>query len=770
MLTLRTFPFIFFCCIAFSLSAQQAVWVETFPSQNTFNPAFSFSHLAVLGDGTFWTPQMKIRRASYSQFHLGEVMLYRMDFSGAVLDSVPVYGNANVEEIIAHGNEAFVRLGYLDSIRVAGQSDQIGLNFNQAFLHIDANGQEKLLWFQDDTTTCMTTNQQGELLLLRNAGIGGNSILTRMDTAGNILSTKALPGIGFTNQISQRADGRYLISGSCMNQNFQLDSVSASHNFTYTQYVLALDATFQAEWINYVEDITCNEVHHAEAPNGKVLMGSISFIDPAIGSLNYAGPGPLKPDFLLTQLDLLGQFEWVTEMPGDTHRTRLYTGKTAAVGYDRDGNGYMIGHIQGFPLQWDSVYSTVTPNNSLDVLIGSWDSTGALRWVRNYGGSGNEYGDALYVLGKDSLLIAGTLADTTQFDSLTAPGGFNTGFVALIGGAPPASVRITQTLKRCQGEVVQVGSSMYTLPGTYVDTLQASSGADSIVTTVLSFGQPATVTQVLDICFGESVTIGSNTYTVAGIYQDTLQSSFSCDSVVNTRLTVSLPVTFFQAVDLCQGQSLTVGNQVYTVSGTYIDTLQQAVNGCDSVVTTLLNVRPDPRVSISAPDDTLCNTDGPIQLILSPPGGQVNGNAVFGTTFDPSQSGLGNHVLRYFYTDSLGCPGEDSLTISVQVCAGLSDPGSGSEATLFSVGPNPTDGILQLIPHNNAVGQQSVAYPSPALKIHDLQGRLVWEKVGQLKHGSLKLDVQELESGTYFLSIHHHQQVLQRNRILILSK
>lgn len=53
------------------------------------------------------------------------------------------------------------------------------------------------------------------------------------------------------------------------------------------------------------------------------------------------------------------------------------------------------------------------------------------------------------------------------------------------------------------------------------------------------------------------------------------------------------PAVFTQSPTICAGQSITVGSHTYTTSGTYIDTLI-AANACDSIVTTILTVNPMP--------------------------------------------------------------------------------------------------------------------------------------------------------------------------------
>ena len=112
---------------------------------------------------------------------------------------------------------------------------------------------------------------------------------------------------------------------------------------------------------------------------------------------------------------------------------------------------------------------------------------------------------------------------------------------------------------------------------------------DSIVTTNLTVLPQNTTSQTLTICHGQSVTVGSNIYTQSGTYKDTLTSATSCDSIVTTSLTVRSLDSVSQTITLCFGQSVTVGFSTYTASGTYNDTLT-SVTSCDSIVTTNLTI------------------------------------------------------------------------------------------------------------------------------------------------------------------------------------
>ena len=53
--------------------------------------------------------------------------------------------------------------------------------------------------------------------------------------------------------------------------------------------------------------------------------------------------------------------------------------------------------------------------------------------------------------------------------------------------------------------------------------------------------------------------------------------------------------SFTRSVEICQGDSVIVGSKVYHITGTYTDTLS-AISGCDSIITTHLQVNPVPSV------------------------------------------------------------------------------------------------------------------------------------------------------------------------------
>jgi gliding motility-associated-like protein len=130
---------------------------------------------------------------------------------------------------------------------------------------------------------------------------------------------------------------------------------------------------------------------------------------------------------------------------------------------------------------------------------------------------------------------------------------------------------------------------MQTTAGTYVDVFITSEGCDSTVTTNLSITPLVTSTVQHSICHGSSIQVGTSTYNAQGVYVDTLQSVAGCDSVV-TSVVFMLPYPMAtKQASICEGEEYLFGGQSLTVEGVYQDTVYTA-GSCDSVINLVLTV------------------------------------------------------------------------------------------------------------------------------------------------------------------------------------
>jgi gliding motility-associated-like protein len=148
---------------------------------------------------------------------------------------------------------------------------------------------------------------------------------------------------------------------------------------------------------------------------------------------------------------------------------------------------------------------------------------------------------------------------------------------------------IQKELGVCHGDSAFLGGSWQKESGVYYDYYNTWWGCDSTIQTSLTVYDKIETLQTVGICEGDSMFVGGDWQTQSGTFYDTLQSVWSCDSVVITDLTVSDVIHTETETDICEGDSLFAGGDWQTVEGVYIDSAQ-SVGGCDSVHTTNLFV------------------------------------------------------------------------------------------------------------------------------------------------------------------------------------
>ena len=138
-----------------------------------------------------------------------------------------------------------------------------------------------------------------------------------------------------------------------------------------------------------------------------------------------------------------------------------------------------------------------------------------------------------------------------------------------------------------------------TVAGNYTRTIPAANGCDSVITLGLSVGTANITSITASICYGQTYLFAVNLLSLSGQYSDTISVSGAlCDSIVRLQLTVVGSISQLITATICQGQSYLFGSQTLTSAGSYTLTIP-ASNGCDSVITLNLSVRPNSSSVIS---------------------------------------------------------------------------------------------------------------------------------------------------------------------------
>lgn len=271
---------------------------------------------------------------------------------------------------------------------------------------------------------------------------------------------------------------------------------------------------------------------------------------------------------------------------------------------------------------------------------------------------------------------------------------------------------IVQNATICQGDTFWVGTSAYTLAGTYVDSLLSLGGYDSTVTTQLTVNPNSAFSQTRSLCQGESYTLNGHIYTQTGIYLDTLTNMWGCDSIVTTHLIVNpLPViSIGNNSPVCEGQKLTLsatGGGTYAWSGPLGFAASQAnptisnkatpqmsgsykvivttSQGCKDSAQTNVLVTPRPDIQKGEISPASCGLpNGKASVWVT------GGTMPYSLSWQPnvSTSTTANGILageyEVFVEDTNGC--KDKLKLQVQDL--------GSPEALFTSQPLPSDSLI----------------------------------------------------------------------------
>ncbi len=209
----------------------------------------------------------------------------------------------------------------------------------------------------------------------------------------------------------------------------------------------------------------------------------------------------------------------------------------------------------------------------------------------------------------------------------------------------------------------------------------AATIADSVTVTVKQHFSAANAAQ---ICAGETLFVGGAAQTASGIYTDSLQTIFGCDSVIITTLTVFTIDTLVLNTNTCDPAQV----------GTTTDILLQA-NGCDSIVirtvsllpsnTTLLSDKSCDINNVGVFTQNLFNVFGCDSTVITTVTFSLSDTTmVSASDCDPAATGV-------FYTPLLSADGCDSLIITtVSLLPSNTTMLTGSSCNPADVGVFPT--------------------------------------------------------------------------------
>ena len=319
----------------------------------------------------------------------------------------------------------------------------------------------------------------------------------------------------------------------------------------------------------------------------------------------------------------------------------------------------------------------------------------------------------------------------------------------------------------CEGTTYDFHGRDLTQTGTYSDTLQTINACDSVIVLTLSVNPVYHDTINVAICEGSVYTENGFNVNEAGTYTQTLQTINGCDSIITLNLTVNSALTSIIDAEICEGTTYSENGFEHSEAGTYTQTLQTS-NGCDSIVTLNLSMKPNSTTTFTA---TVCEgtvytengfnasetgiytrtmesangCDSTITLDLTVnPSYQIGVLAIINrgetyTNFGFNESEAGTYTQHLQTVD--GC--DSTIILTLVVMMSLDDTMIDGNAFIFY--PNPAKSFVNL--------EFKALKENTLLQILDLNGRKV--RTFDLKAGqeTLRIEIGNLPEGVYTIML-----------------
>jgi hypothetical protein len=202
-----------------------------------------------------------------------------------------------------------------------------------------------------------------------------------------------------------------------------------------------------------------------------------------------------------------------------------------------------------------------------------------------------------------------------------------------------------------------------------------------------------------------------------------------CDTMHTATITAQPLRITNQTLTLCQGNSVAVGANVYSVSGTYQD-IFTSVGGCDSTVNTFLTITPvDTNLTQTATNVYSGNTNATFQWIDCSSGQVIQGATL--NSFTPSVNGSYACILtENGCTDTTGCYQFTEVSIT-----------ENSPGISMSMSPNPASDFISI----------TCTAAIEKIEIRDVSGRLI---ISERADGTMNIiNTSVLSNGFYTVTV-----------------
>jgi gliding motility-associated-like protein len=407
-----------------------------------------------------------------------------------------------------------------------------------------------------DDEICITGYYQTTVDFDPGAGVNNHNVLglvdifiLKLNSLGDLVWVKTIGGTSNDEGFAIDADnaGNILVGGR-FNATVDFDPGAGTSNLvsvgSYDTFVLLLNDLGDFVWAKRLGSTSIYDEASAVCfdDNNNIFVGgqfeqTVDF-DPGVGTLSITSNG--SRDAFILKLDTNGDLIWAKTIGG-------VDGDTGSdLDVDQEGNVFLAMNFQN-TVDFDpgsGVFNLSVAGN-VDMAIVKLNQNGDFGWVQKYSGSaGENIFDIEFDENTSSIYITGLFHGTVDFDpgpgtfNMTSSGGTMDVYVHRLSLCNTTYTSISESA--CSNYLWQANGVEYFTSGTYQAVLIDQVGCDSVITLNLTINNSTSPIMFDTICSGGNYLSpdGTELWSLAGTYFDTLSGSSGCDSIVQVNLYV----------------------------------------------------------------------------------------------------------------------------------------------------------------------------------------------------------------------------------------
>jgi hypothetical protein len=344
--------------------------------------------------------------------------------------------------------------------------------------------------------------------------------------------------------------------------SFTLTSLSSG---SPNAFFCKLDSSGNFLWAKLVGGVGQTFIYGlgADSSGSVFAAGAFSYttdLDPGAGTYNITSVAPGSLNAFTEKLDAVGNFVWGNQLPSTIGSQNM------ALCLDRSGSVYISGTFSN-NVDFDpgpGTFYMISAPSTTSTYIQKLDNNGNLQKAIMIDANNFAETRSIAVDRKKNIYLAGGIQGTADFD----PGPGTVTLSSLSNMSMTVSKFSqrkfdTDTVTACGSYTIQ--DHTHTSSGTYLDTLIASDGPDSIVTldlTVHPLPSAGTVTGVDTLCKSTSTTLTASVTGGTWSTNDASIAGVSSGGVV-TGTAVGLDTVIYTVTDASTGCSATVIHPIY---------------------------------------------------------------------------------------------------------------------------------------------------------------------------------------------------------------